>query len=113
MRYFEIYQSASVLTRVAGVAAAGAWGIAGGGVFDVTAVGHVAGMFDGADAGAPFAVLAVDADPDVDGVFRYQSASADAVRLVDAFAAGCFAAGVVAAVAAVAPERCVPVPAPP
>jgi hypothetical protein len=87
---------------------------AGGGVFDVTAVGHVAGVFDDGDevdAGALFAVFAVAAAPDVDGVFRYHSASADAVRLADAFACG-LPAGVVAAV--VAPERGAPaaVPAP-
>lgn len=108
--YFEIYQSASALVRVDGAAVAGV-GADGGGVVDVTAVGHVAGAFAEVDTGAVFAAPDVDADPDVDDVFRYHSASADAVRLAgadaDAFAAAGFAAGV-----AIAPERCPPVLAP-
>jgi hypothetical protein len=68
-----MYQSASALARESCVAAAGACGAAAGGVFDVTAVGHVAGVFDAVDTAGLFALLPVDAEPDVPGVFRYHS----------------------------------------
>ncbi|EGD05712.1 hypothetical protein B1M_05071, partial [Burkholderia sp. TJI49] len=54
---------------------------------EVTAVGHVAGRFAVLGVLAASAVLVVDAVPDVDGVFRYQRASIDAVRLPAAFVA--------------------------
>ncbi|MBE0631402.1 MAG: hypothetical protein IH603_17700, partial [Burkholderia vietnamiensis] len=73
-----MYQSASALARESCVAAAGACGAAAGGVFDVTAVGHVAGVFDAVDTAGLFALLPVDAEPDVPGVFRYHSASVEA-----------------------------------
>lgn len=105
-RYFEIYQSASVLTRAAGAFGVAAGVATGGGALDVTAVGHVAGV----DAGGGFAVLAVAVEPDVDAVSIYQSASDDAARLAAALAA-CFDAGGVAAVVVAAPGCGVAVPA--
>ena len=73
-------------------------------MFDVIAVGSVAGMFsvDGEAA----------AVPDVEGVFTYHSASADAVRFAAVAAAAGLAAVLVAAFADFSPRRPPPRPRP-